>query len=281
MSGHVAPLPELTGPAKVTTAIREKHGARIETIMARYPVRRSGVMAVLYIVQEDHGWVPPETVPEIAEICEMTTAEVMEMVSFYTMYHRRPVGKYVLWVCGTLPCALCGADGLIDYLREKLGADVDEKTADGLFTIKRAECLGACSEAPLMLVNKSMETKLTRAKVDAILASCRAGTYNDKGAANGAKQCGAGGAKAEAPKSEPKVSEKKAPEAKAVEVKPVEAKAVEPKASEAPAAKVSEPVAAPKTAEPAKAEAKPSAAKPASGGGAKPSSGSKKPKGKK
>lgn len=163
------------GNGKNPARLKERRALEIEAIMKKYPTRRSGVMDVLYFVQEEHGWIPPDTMPEVAEICGMEPSEVMEMVSFYTLYHRHPVGKNVFWVCGTLPCALCGADGLMDYLREKLGVGIDEVTPDGLFTIKRIECLGACSEAPLMLVNKKIATKLTRAKVDEIVARCRQG----------------------------------------------------------------------------------------------------------
>jgi NADH-quinone oxidoreductase subunit E len=155
--------------------LRERKAIEIEAIMKKYPIRRSGVMDVMYLVQDEDGWISPEMMTEIAEVCSMQPSEVMEMASFYTMYHREPVGKNVFWVCGTLPCALCGADGLFDYLKEKLGADVDEVTEDGLFTVKRIECLGACSEAPLMLVNDRMATKLTRAKVDEIIEKCKKG----------------------------------------------------------------------------------------------------------
>jgi NADH-quinone oxidoreductase subunit E len=91
------------------------------------------------------------------------------------MYSREPLGKYVLGICGTLPCALCAADGLYEYLSKKLGIKWEETTADGMFTIQRRECLGACSEAPVMLVNQALEIKLTRAKADAILDECRRG----------------------------------------------------------------------------------------------------------
>ncbi len=168
----------MSATATPTIPLKTRKAAEIEAIMKRYPVRRSGVMDVLYLAQKEYGWITPEAMNEIAEICEMEPAEVMEMVTFYIMYHRKPVGRNVFWVCGTLPCALCGSDGLLAYLKEKLGVGVDEVTPDGRFTIKRAECLGACSEAPLMLVNDKMETKLTRAKVDEIIEKCRRGNYD-------------------------------------------------------------------------------------------------------
>jgi NADH-quinone oxidoreductase subunit E len=144
----------------------------IEKIMARYPTRRSGMIPVLWLVQRKMGYVPDWTYPEIGECVGAHPTEVSEAVSFYTMFHRQPVGKYVLQVCRTLPCALCGGLGLSGYLQEKLGVGLDETTEDGLFTIQEVECLGACSEAPLMLVNEKLETRLTHEKVDAILARC-------------------------------------------------------------------------------------------------------------
>jgi NADH-quinone oxidoreductase subunit E len=161
------PLPE--------NALYRRHRERIDRIMAKFPLRRSGLMPILWLIQEEDGWISPEMMIQAAELCGCTPAEVLEVASFYQMYHRAPVGKYVLGLCGTLPCALGGADGMYDYLKEKLGIGWGETTLDGLFTIERRECLGACSEAPVMLVDQTLETKLTREKVDAILEECRAG----------------------------------------------------------------------------------------------------------
>lgn len=243
-----------------TTGIRERHASAIEKIMSKYPVRRSGVMDVLYLVQDEQGWISPDVMPEIAEICDMEPSEVMEMVSFYTMYHRKPVGKHVLWVCGTLPCALCGSDGLMKYLQEKLGCGMDTVSPDGNFTIKRAECLGACSEAPLLLVDGQMQTHLTRAKVDDMLERLKSGKPLEKPSAASPDPGMAPGAKAAKPAPvkiapvEAKVIEK--PPVEKVEVKAVEKKAepespkpvveeakptpVEPKVAEPVAAKVEE-----------------------------------------
>jgi len=147
----------------------------IEQIMARYPTRRSGLIPLLWAVQNHMGYVPDDAFEEIAQCAEVTTIQVEEVVTFYTMFHRRPMGKFVLQVCKTLPCALCGGLGLSAYLQEKLGVGLNEVTPDGVFSIQQVECLGACSEAPLMLVNKKLETKLTREKVDQIIEWCRSG----------------------------------------------------------------------------------------------------------
>lgn len=169
-------MPEvITKETKPVNGVRERHGERIDALRAKYPDARSMLLPVLWFIQEEDGWISPECMEEAADICECTKAEVMEVVSFYQMYNRAPVGRYVLGICGTLPCALCGADGLYDYLSEQLGIGWNQTDGDGLFTIQRRECLGACSEAPVMLVNQVLETKLTRERVDAILEECRAG----------------------------------------------------------------------------------------------------------
>lgn len=148
---------------------------RIEAILPKYPDRRSLLLPVLWFIQEEDGWISGETMRDAAELCEITPAQVLEVVSFYPMYNREPVGKYVLGVCRTLPCALRGSDGLYDYLKEKLGIGWNETTPDAMFTIQERECLGACSEAPVMLVNEDLEIRLTREQVDAILEECRQG----------------------------------------------------------------------------------------------------------
>jgi NADH-quinone oxidoreductase subunit E len=167
-------MPEI----KVETLVRkngvyDRHREAIEELRAKYAAARSMLLPILWLIQEEDGWISPECMEEAADICRCTPAEVLEVVSFYPMYHRKPVGRYVLGICATLPCALCGADGLYEYLSEKLRIGWDETTPDGLFTLERRECLGACSEAPVMLVNQMLETNLTRVKVDAILEECR------------------------------------------------------------------------------------------------------------
>ena len=169
-------MPEikLTTPQSAN-GVYARHREAIDALAKSYPTRLSLMLPVLWLVQEEDGWIVPDAMEEVAAICECTTAMVMEVVSFYQMYHRAAVGKYVLGLCGTLPCALVGADGLYAYLKEKLGIGWNETTDDGLFTIERRECMGACSEAPVMLVNQTLETKLTCEKVDQIIEECRAG----------------------------------------------------------------------------------------------------------
>jgi len=153
--------------------LRETHSERIDTIMRRYPDRRSAIIPLLWEAQHADGYVTEETVFEVAELCEVTPTEVMEVITFYTMFNQRPVGRYLLSVCETLSCAICGGVGLVHYLEEKLNIKKGETTPDGLFTIQTVECIGACTEAPAMMINETLHGKLTRATVDQLLGECR------------------------------------------------------------------------------------------------------------
>jgi NADH-quinone oxidoreductase E subunit len=141
---------------------------------ARYPRRRSVVIPALWAVQRKVGHIPYEAEEEVAAIAGMTAAQVREIVTFYSMFRQQPGGRYLISVCGTIACALCGAEGLVDYLKEKLGIAAGETTDDGLFTLEVVECLGACSWAPVMLINDRLHVRLKRAKVDEILETLRA-----------------------------------------------------------------------------------------------------------
>ena len=150
--------------------ILHDHLDRIEALAARYPERRSILLPVLWIAQrENGGWISEDLMNEVAEIVGVTPAEVYEVVSFYTMYQRKPVGRHLICVCDTLPCAIRGAFEVSRYLQEKLDIRVGETTRDKRFTLQYVECLGACSEAPVMLVDEDLHTRLTPAKIDQIL----------------------------------------------------------------------------------------------------------------
>lgn len=145
----------------------------LDGLARRYPSRRSIALPAVWAVQHDWGYVPAEATEEIAEVAGIAVAEIHELVTFYSMFREKPVGRHVLGVCGTLSCALCGGEGLLEYLQEKLGIKSGETTPDGLFSIETVMCLGACAWAPAMLVNNQLHVLLTRTKVDAILAQCR------------------------------------------------------------------------------------------------------------
>ncbi len=143
----------------------------IEKLAARYPKRRSILLPVLWMAQrENGGWIPEQAMIEVADIVGVTPAEVYEVASFYSQYQTKKIGRHLIWLCDTLSCALCGAFEVSEYLQKKLGIKVGETTSDGRFTLQYAECIGACSEAPAMLVDEDLHGNLTPEKIDEILA---------------------------------------------------------------------------------------------------------------
>lgn len=128
---------------------------KIDREIAKYPVdqKQSAVMATLAIAQEELGWLPSEAIEFVANYLGMAPIAVYEVASFYNMYDLKPVGRHKLTVCTNLPCMLSGGVDAADYLKKKLGIDFNETTPDGKFTLKEGECMGACGDAPVMLVN--------------------------------------------------------------------------------------------------------------------------------
>lgn len=149
----------------------------VNKIIARYPEgkQRSAVIPVLHLAQEEFGgWLSTETMDYVASLLGLLPVQVYEVATFYTMFNTKPVGKYVFEVCRTGPCMLNGSDDIIDYIKEKLQINEGETTADGLFTLKPAECLGACGYAPMMQLGKHYKEHLTKEKVDQIIEELRA-----------------------------------------------------------------------------------------------------------
>jgi NADH-quinone oxidoreductase subunit E len=150
---------------------------KVQEIIARYPdgKQKSALIPVLHLAQEENGgWLSVEAMDHVASLLQIKPIEVYEVATFYSMYNLKPVGKYLFEVCQTGPCMLNGSDQIIDYIKEKLGIGVGETTADGLFTLKTVECLGACGYAPMMQMGKHYKEHLTREKVDQIIEECRA-----------------------------------------------------------------------------------------------------------
>jgi len=150
---------------------------KIDREIAKYPAdqRQSAVMSALAIAQDEKGWLATETMDFVAAYLGMPPVAVYEVATFYTMYDREPVGRFKLTVCTNLPCALRDAVKAAEHLKRKLGIDFNETTADGLFTLKEGECMGACGDAPVLLVNnKRMECLMQPEKLDALLADLRA-----------------------------------------------------------------------------------------------------------
>ena len=142
---------------------------KIEEILSRYPQKEAAILPVLHLTQREFGCISNEEEKMVAEILGIKPIKVREVVSFYTMLNRQPVGKYYIQVCSNLTCSLMGAEKLIDYLKEKLGIGVGETTADKKFTLTTVECLGACEQAPSMMVNFDYYGHLDKKKIDNIL----------------------------------------------------------------------------------------------------------------
>jgi NADH-quinone oxidoreductase E subunit len=144
-------LPDPGAPFELTP----EHRARLEEIATHYPPerRRSALLPALYLVQQQQGHISRRAMEHVAQVIGCTPAEVEDVVSYYSMFYSKPVGRYVLQVCRTLSCALNGAERVTDVLSRKLGIKPGETDAEGLFTLIEVECLGACDRAPVVLVN--------------------------------------------------------------------------------------------------------------------------------
>jgi NADH-quinone oxidoreductase subunit E len=145
---------------------------KIDKAIAKYPPdrRQSAVMAALTVAQDEKGWLSAETLDFVAQYLGMPPIAVYEVASFYTMYDLKPVGRHKLTICTNLPCALQGAAAAAEHLKQKLRIGFNETTADGCFTLKEGECMGACGDAPVMLHNnKKMLSWMTPEKLDRLI----------------------------------------------------------------------------------------------------------------
>ena len=146
--------------------------AKIDKAIAKYPPerRQSAVMAALTVAQDEKGWLSTETMDFVAQYLGMAAIAVYEAATFYGMYNLQPVGRNKITICTNLPCALSGANQAAEHLKRRLGVGFGETTADGQFMLKEGECLGACGDAPVLLVNnKRMESFMSNERLDALL----------------------------------------------------------------------------------------------------------------
>jgi len=152
--------------------------AEIKQLISHFPEgkHKSAVIRILHMAEEDFGgWLSIETMDYVAEILNIQPIEVYEVATFYTMFNLEPVGKHVFEVCRTGPCMLVGSDSIISYIEEKLDVKVGGTSKDGMFTLKTAECLGACGYGPMLQCGKKYHEYLTIERVDEIIAAYRAG----------------------------------------------------------------------------------------------------------
>jgi NADH-quinone oxidoreductase subunit E len=152
--------------------LSEQSKSRIDREVTKYPAdqKQSAVMAALAIAQDEHGWLSNEVMDAVAKHLGMPSVAVYEVATFYNMYNLKPTGKYKISVCTNLPCALSGGVNAAEYLKEKLGIGFGETSADGRFTLKEGECMGACGDSPVMLVNnKRMCSFMSKEKLDQLI----------------------------------------------------------------------------------------------------------------
>ncbi len=143
---------------------------KLDAIVQKYPTKKAALLPALWLAQEENdGWIPREAMKDIADFLELAPAEVEGVATFYTMYNKVPIGKHHLEVCHNIVCMAVGADALIDHIGERLGIDKGATTADRKFTLNGAECLGACANAPCMMVGGTYYEDLDFAKTDKIL----------------------------------------------------------------------------------------------------------------
>lgn len=152
----------------------EENIGKVSRIIQRYPEKKAAVMPVLYLAQEQNGgWISNEVVKSVSQVLEITEEEVMGVVTFYTMYHQKPVGKYHIQFCTNVSCMLRGAYPIWDSIREKLGIDNGGVTADGKFSLEEVECMGSCGTAPMMAINEDFFENLTKDEALRIIESLK------------------------------------------------------------------------------------------------------------
>lgn len=144
----------------------------VESLFSNYPNKQAAVLPALHVINAKLRYVPPQAVVELAAMLELTPAQVQDAVSFYGFFKQdKPQGKYRIWACRSISCAACGGEELLEYLSQRLGVKPGETSADGLVSLEAAECLGACDQAPAMLVNEAVHGNMRKEKVDEFIVT--------------------------------------------------------------------------------------------------------------
>jgi NADH-quinone oxidoreductase E subunit len=155
----------------MTVELSTETTQKCEEIIARYPDgwKEAAILPVLHLLQREWGYVSLEGLKFVAQLLGMPAARAAGVMSFYPMFHKAPVGRHVIQVCSTLSCALCGAEEVVDYLKEKLKIEVGETTEDGRFTLEKSECIAACEGGPAIRINDELHRYLSKEKLDKML----------------------------------------------------------------------------------------------------------------
>ena len=151
----------------------ENNLKRVNESLAKYPHKRAAIMPVLYIAQEQNGFISGEVMTEVSNLLEITPEDVLGVVTFYTMYHQQPMGKYHIQVCTNISCMLKGGYEIYDRVKEKLGLDNMQVSPDKLFSLEEVECMGSCGSAPMLAVNEDYFENLTKESTDQIIESLK------------------------------------------------------------------------------------------------------------
>ncbi len=155
----------------MSVSFPEKDRKLVEEMIRHYPHKKSAIGDVLYLAQKHFGYITPEVELYVASLLDLPASYVHQVVTFYSMYLKKPVGKYLIMLCDNVSCLLCGAEDLLGRIKEKLGIEVGETTEEGKFTLWTVECLGACEQAPAMMINDKLYGNLTPDKLDRLLDS--------------------------------------------------------------------------------------------------------------
>ncbi len=158
---------------KMEFKFTEENLKRIENEIRKYPVKQPAVMAALWIAQEQNGWISGEVMKEVASVLDMTTEDVLGIVTFYTMYHQKPMGKYHIQVCTNVSCLLRGGYEIFKQVKQKLNIDNLQVTGDKIFSLEEVECMGSCGTAPMIAVNEDYYENLDTAKTEQLLNSLK------------------------------------------------------------------------------------------------------------
>lgn len=146
---------------------------QFDEIVSRYPEQKSAVLPVLYMAQKEFGHLSQEAIEYVAKLMDIPAVRLYGIVTFYTMFNMKPVGRHHLQVCRTLPCALLGSERITNYLKKKLGINLGETTPDGKFTLSEVECLASCDTAPVMQINDDYCENLSEDKIDKVIENLK------------------------------------------------------------------------------------------------------------
>jgi NADH-quinone oxidoreductase subunit E len=153
----------------VSVAFSDSARRELEAILSNYPDREAAILPALHLAQREFGYVSDDAILHVADLLGFTPSRIEGVATFYTMYNRKPVGRYHVQICRNISCSLLGAEHLIEHVSKKLGVRPGETTPDGKFTLSKVECLGSCGTAPVLMLNDDYHENLTEEKVDALL----------------------------------------------------------------------------------------------------------------